>query len=81
MIAYEYKSFFLLLDNDAVPQEKLDALLNEVGAEGWRLHTSDPVLTVPFPAIFVVMDRAYETEDHVEVDAGPQAIEMKAGPS
>ena len=79
MLAYEYKSF-------VKRRGELEDALNELGAQGWRLHTADLHVAYEgtedaYAYIHIVMDRAYETEDPVYEDAGPQAIEMKAGPS
>jgi len=79
MLAYEYKTF-------TKERGLVENALNELGAQGWRLHTADLHRVYEGTEdcetyIYIVMDRAYETEDPVYEDTGLQAIEMKVGPS
>lgn len=63
--------------------------VNEMGSEGWRLHTAEPVFnqfmegTSPIQ-VFIVMDKGFavdDPEEPVDEEAGPHGIEMKNGPS
>ena len=65
-------------------QPSLEAKLNELGRQGWRLHTCEPVMTFgpagngPLQA-FVVMDMAVVEEpgDNPAEDAASEGIPMK----
>ena len=62
--------------------EELQALLTEHGANGWRLHTCDPVSTVGQSGsgtlkAFVVMDKQIFDEEVPAQEADRGAIRMK----
>ena len=67
LVKFAYKSFVCSPDD-------LDALLNEAGAESWRLHTCEPVGIIGVEGVgslvcFVVMDQHViieEPEEYIE---------------
>lgn len=73
MPTIEYKTFICFHD-------ELEARLNELGNEGWRLHTCDPVVTMGQHGsgtvqAFVVLDRVVpEDQEYASVD-NPDASE------
>ena len=69
---FTYKTF-------VCEQDQLEDQLNELGFEGWRLHTCEPVIAHG-PAgsspmkVFCVLDQAY-VEDPQMADIPPGALE------
>jgi hypothetical protein len=63
-------------------QDALDARLNQYGAEGWRLHTCEPVATVGISGTgtlhaFVVLDRIDEDAPPAAISPAAEGIAMK----
>lgn len=64
-------------------QPDLQDLLSRYGAEGWRLHTCEPVATIgPYGSgalnVLIVMDRAiYPETEEVETESASEGIAMK----
>lgn len=74
MLIFEYLTFTCTLD-------KLQELLSKHGAEGWRLHTCTPGLSLYDGSspdmVLVVMDKAIAPEEPAyEPDAAPEGIKM-----
>lgn len=76
MLKFHYNTF--LCD-----QPDLQARLTELGDEGWRLHTCEPVIMVgPTGAsgllqILVTMDMMEDIPEEVESETAPEGIAMK----
>ena len=74
VVKFAYRSF------ECSPED-LEALLNEAGAEGWRLHTCDPIGVVGVEGIgslvyCVIMDQHIiieETEEPAKEEVQPFA--------
>ena len=83
MTKFQYTTF--VCDHDA-----LQPILTELGLEGWRLHTCDPVAPVGpqgsgILQAFVVLDKVIEEMDFadqdtlvVDVDDVPEGIAMRS---
>ena len=80
VVKFIYRSF------ECSPEE-LEALLNEAGAEGWRLHTCDPIGVVGVEGVGsllycvvmdqILMDEIEEPTEEEEVQAF-EGIAMKS---
>ena len=75
-IKFAYRHF-------VVASEDLEAVLNEHGEDGWRLHTCEPVASAGDDGeaklfMAVVMDKATQiVEVHEEEDEKPKAIRCR----
>lgn len=75
-IKFAYRHF-------VVASEELETVLNEHGANGWRLHTCEPVASTGDDGetklfMAVVMDKATQiVEVHEEEDEEPKAIRCR----
>lgn len=77
MIKYQYKTFLCEVDD-------LQDALSQLGLEGWRLHTCEPVIRSgpygPSPVkILVVMDQVVSEEELEEIvsEGASEGIAMK----
>ena len=76
MIKFHYKTF-------VCDQPDLQARLTELGDDGWRLHTCEPVIMVGpgggsgLLQILVTMDQVEEIPEEVGVETAPEGIAMK----
>ena len=63
MVKFEYLTF-------VCEQEDLQSALTDMGQEGWRLHTCEPIVTMGpngsgAMSAFVVMDQTFQEEHEV----------------
>lgn len=62
---------------------ELQARLMELGEDGWRLHTCEPVIrsgpdgSSGLLQVLVAMDKVEEISEEVEAETAPEGIAMK----